>query len=507
MRCRRAKQQSGAGAAPPRGHESAVTARTALSGPPWTLAALAGGGLLGVAAGVNPLLACAGVAGLGYAVLTAADLRLGLCLFTVITFLDLLPAGLGPTTSITKVAGLVLGLAWLASRSYGRLAGRGLLDEQPIVVMLIVAFLAWATVSSAWAPSPGAALGAVERYALNAVLLLIAYGAIRKRADLAWVIGAFVCGAGIAVAYGIAMPPATGASTAVERLAGTTGDPDGLAQVLVAALPLAVALAAGRDWPPVLRALGAATAVLSVPGIVLSLSRGGLIALTVVLIVAPLLAGRWRAKLLLVVPLVVLASAGYLLANPSALQRITSSNGGTGRTDLWTVGLRIVADQPVQGVGAGNFANASIHYLLRPGRLVRSDLIATTPKVAHNTYLTVVAELGLVGALLFAALIGIALGCAWRAVRLFARHRDGPMEMLARAWMIAMAGLLTADAFLSAEFSKQLWLLLALGPALLAVARSSSGRTAASRQPVHAPRGRLASAVRGATRPDPSPIT
>ena len=47
------------------------------------------------------------------------------------------------------------------------------------------------------------------------------------------------------------------------------------------------------------------------------------------------------------------------------------------------------------------------------------------------------------------------------------------MEKLARGWLIAMAGVLTADVFLSAEYSKQLWLLLALGPALLSVARGS----------------------------------
>jgi hypothetical protein len=40
-----------------------------------------------------------------------------------------------------------------------------------------------------------------------------------------------------------------------------------------------------------------------------------------------------------------------------------------------------------------------------------------------------------------------------------------------RGWLIALVGVLTANAFLSAGYSKQLWLLLALGPALLAVAR------------------------------------
>jgi O-antigen ligase len=233
-------------------------------------------------------------------------------------------------------------------------------------------------------------------------------------------------------------------------------------------------------------------------GIVLSLSRGGLLALVAVIVAGLALAGRWRAKLLLIVTAAVLVAVGYFLATPSALQRITSSNGGTGRTDLWRVGWRMVEARPVLGVGAGNFQDASIHYLLRPGLLERSDLIAGSNRVAHNTYLTVLAELGLIGALLFAALIALALACGVRAARLFARRRDESMEMVARAWLIAMAGVLTADAFLSAEFSKQLWLLLALGPALLAVARTSTRTTAL---PAHGPSAQRARIRAGQSHP------
>lgn len=482
-----------------------MTERTAISSPLWLLAALTGGGVLGVLAAINPLLALGGVVGLGYAALATANVRLGLSLFVVIASFALLPVPLGPTASLTKIAGLVLALAWFASVASGESPGRGLLDEQPAIVLLIVAFLAWVIVTSVWAMSPGTVFGDAGRYALNALLFLIACGVLRKRRDVMWVIAAFLAGAAISAAWGIVVPPASTASTDLARASGTIGDPNETAAVLVAALPLAIALAAGRGWPPALRWLGAATAGLSVAGVLLSASRGGFVALIVVLAVALVLAGRWRAKLLLVVPVVVLVCGGYLLANPAVLQRVTASDGGTGRTDLWAVALRMIEDRPVLGVGAGNFANTSIRYLLRSGALKRSDLIANTPKVAHNTYLTVIAELGVVGALLFGALLAIALGCGWRAMRLFARQRDGPMEMLARAWMIAMAGLLTADAFLSAEFSKQLWLLLALGPALLAVARRPSAPAAASWAPVRAPYRRYA--ARGATRPDASPIT
>jgi putative inorganic carbon (HCO3(-)) transporter len=439
------------------------------------LAAAAGGGGFGLLAGINPLVALATALALAYAGLTIANVRLGLCLFTIIAFIDLFPVPLGSAASLTKLAGVVLALAWLASRVLGRSAG-GLLDEQPWLALLIVGFLAWATLTSVWAPSSAAAFGAVARYALNGLFFVIVVGAVRTRRDVTWVVSAFLVGAAFSAAYGIAVPSASTTGEAdVQRVTGTIGDPNEFAAVLVAALPLGVALAAAREWSRSVRALGIVTAGLSVAGVLLSLSRGGFISLLVVLVAGAVLAGRWRSKALLVAPLVILAGVGYLLANPAALQRVSESNGGTGRTDLWQVGWRMVRDQPVLGVGAGNFTDASIHYLLQPGRLARSDLIANTPKVAHNTYLTIFAELGLVGASMFLALTGVAIASGIRAARVFARQRDGPMEMLTRGWLTAMAGLLTADAFLSAEFSKQLWLLLALGPAFLAVACLSLG--------------------------------
>jgi hypothetical protein len=48
------------------------------------------------------------------------------------------------------------------------------------------------------------------------------------------------------------------------------------------------------------------------------------------------------------------------------------------------------------------------------------------------------------------------------------------MEMIARATLVGLMGILAADFFVSGQFSKQLWLLLGLGPALLAMSRRRS---------------------------------
>ena len=194
--------------------------------------------------------------------------------------------------------------------------------------------------------------------------------------------------------------------------------------------------------------------------------------MAVALVAAVALGGRWRPAAAAFLVLVSLAAAGYytFVASPEALERVTDVEGGSGRTDIWAVGLRMVEASPTNGIGVGNFATSSVHYLLEPGALQRDEFIVDEPKVAHNIYLEVLAELGVVGLVLFLGILGFSLVAAIKAARSFERAGDKRMELLARSVSVALIALLAADFFVSDQFSKQLWLLLALGPTLLRIA-------------------------------------
>jgi O-antigen ligase len=210
----------------------------------------------------------------------------------------------------------------------------------------------------------------------------------------------------------------------------------------------------------------------------LTLSRAGLIALAVAMVALVAVAGRWRAAAAVVAALTVLSLVGFfaLLASPEQTGRVTEVAGGSGRSDIWTIGWRMVEANPVRGVGVGQFQSTAVHYLIAPGTIERSDLIITAPKVAHNIYLQVLAEMGVIGLVAFVTILGFSLRCALRAAHLFERRRDATMEILSRAVFVALVGILTADFFASEQFSKQLWLLLGLGPALLAMAQRGADR-------------------------------
>jgi O-antigen ligase len=433
--------------------------------------------VLGLLAGLDPKLAIAAAIGLAFVVLVLGDLTFGLCLFAVVAFLDLLPHLGGSLLSFSKVVGLLIAISWLAKVSTSDDARNDFLAAHPIFSYVLGVFIGFAALSLTWAEDTASARTALMRFALNLILFLIVYTAVRTPKQFVLVIGAYVVGASVAAAYGVLFPPQETAYYDVSRVGGTLGDPNELAAVLVPGMVLAAALAITLKRAPLLRMIAIGASALCAAGIFLTLSRGGLIATAVALIVALFVGGRWRVQALLLAVFVALGGLFYFayVANEDAVDRVTRVEGGSGRTDLWTVGLRMVEAEPVHGVGVGNFQAASVHYLLEPGVLRRDEFIVDNPKSAHNTYLQLLAELGVIGATLFVSIILFALLCMLRAARIFERLGEQGLELLARALLVAVAGVLAADFFISDAFSKQLWLLLGLGPALLGVAHGLRG--------------------------------
>jgi O-antigen ligase len=170
-------------------------------------------------------------------------------------------------------------------------------------------------------------------------------------------------------------------------------------------------------------------------------------------------------------------------------ERIISPNVGQekiqeGRTTLWQVAWRAFEAHPAEGVGSGNFSLVSRNYLLEPGVLARTDeIVGDNPKVVHNSYLEVATELGVIGFVLFMVVVLFSLGAMLKSARLFRLIGDNRMQAVALCIAVALIGDLAALFFISDQYSKQLWLLMGLGPVLLAMAqtakqRADSGQTA-----------------------------
>src|SRR3954466_9375947 len=130
--------------------------------------------LVGVLAGISPKLAIAAGFGVGFAALVVADVTVGLCLFVVVSFLEVL-SQIG-TFGITKVIGFLLALSWLAYVSTRSTAGeQDFVTSHPTVTYLIAIFVAWSGISLLWAEFPAESLQSTFRYAQNALLFLIVF--------------------------------------------------------------------------------------------------------------------------------------------------------------------------------------------------------------------------------------------------------------------------------------------------------------------------------------------
>jgi putative inorganic carbon (HCO3(-)) transporter len=434
--------------------------------------------MLGALAGFDPKLAIGGSLAIAFVLLAFTNLAAGLVVFTFLTFAEFaLPLG---AASITKAAGLLLTLAWLAKVATDRDAGKTFLQAHPVETYLILAFLGWGAFSISWTETTAGTLDNLSRYFLNFTVVVITYTAYRRREDINFALLAWVAGTFFTAAYGLVGSPPTAGPDDV-RLASTVGDANELAMVLVGGAVLSIAVAATAKHSPLLRLGASTTAVLALFALVLTGSRSGALALGAAVITTVLVSGRGsRVKALLAAGALSMTAIVFFVAfaPPTIKERITQTLPGQvpnteGRSTIWQVGWRMAEDNPVRGVGLGSFETSSIHYVLEPGTLERSDQVIDTPKVAHNIYLQVFAELGLVGLVMLVSILAFPVVCALRAARRFATDGNASMSLISRAIVVALAAFYTSNFFLSSQFDKQLWLLIALGPVMLGIARQA----------------------------------
>ena len=432
--------------------------------------------LCGLAAGVEPLASIFVALAVAYLVVAITDLSMGLAIFVFASFVSMYAYSLYDVAART-----ILILAWLMYVLTRRRKELDFQNVHPWAGAALVLFVAWCFLSTSWSEDTGKALLSATEYALSALLLLVTYTAVQTKRDLGRVLTAFLFGAVAAIIYALISP----AATEEGRLANVVLGPNVLGEALVCGLAIGVALIVMYRSPAMRAATIAATLFVGI-GILLTTSRSALIALVASLVAAVALAGRWRVIALCVT--LILAGGTYIyfkqFAPAGARERIeqplsSQQRSSDGRNTIWTLAVRAFEDQPITGVGAGNFRVVQRRFLLRPGvdrsRTQFSEVIDDPHgKVAHNSFLSVASELGIVGLALFVFLIGFGAASLLKAASLFKKLGDGRMQVVSICLVVAMVGSLGVQMFQSQQQEKVIWLLLGLGPAMLAIARSEA---------------------------------
>ena len=412
--------------------------------------------------GPRTQLGVAAAGGLAYGPLVLLHLPIGIAIWVT-------TVSLSTVTPAPNVAGVVVFFAWLGAvttrRSHS--AWRIAAHRRPLVVT--GALVLWTLLSMAWAPQSSVGTEIFFAWLGAAAIMAVISTSVTTARHLQWLAAAFVIGMVISVGIGV-----VGASAAGDgRLVGASGDPNFLGAGIVPAIVLAFALA-GTGRHVVGRVAALAAVCMLVAGLVGTQSRGGLMAAAIAAVVALVLAERAaRGSIVLAMFLTAGTAAVWFSLNPLAWQRMSNLGESSGRTELWRVGWRMWQDHPVAGVGLAGFRHHSKEYLFDLGPLRYAEYLVEQPKLAHNAYLDLLAETGVVGLALFATVVGTCLQCAWRASRRFQLAGDRQMVAFSRATIVAVVGILAASVYISNVTDRRTWILLAMGPALLAASGQS----------------------------------
>jgi O-antigen ligase len=261
------------------------------------------------------------------------------------------------------------------------------------------------------------------------------------------------------------------------RPLGPSADPNYEALSLVVTLPLAIWLTryeTRRLWIWVGRIC---TPILAF-AVFLSQSRGGVLALAVMAALA-----WWNShhKTKLLGYFVAATLFMFAISPGQMLQRLqqirVAGEAETGaevstraRVELAKAGVSMMAAHPLFGIGLGQFKSVEFHY-----NPVLTEL-EPDPKIAHDTYVQLGAEGGIPTLALYVAILLLTLSVCRRSEKVPGIPED--LSALALSFQIGLIGIMVAEFFLTAQYIKEVWVLISLAPNLYAISLQAAAARA-----------------------------
>jgi O-antigen ligase len=230
----------------------------------------------------------------------------------------------------------------------------------------------------------------------------------------------------------------------LRRFSAGGADPNSLGMTLALGVPIAwyLSLTAKR---PLARWLWRAYLPLAMFGTVLTGSRGAMIAMMVALLIIPLTTSLSPGRLVAAIALLALSGALIVAYAPERVVERLSTTGTNveslsfgGRFTLWKAGIHAFGYRPMMGYGVGAFVRA-----------ITPELGARA-LVAHNSFLSVMVEEGLVGLMFYVAMVWSVFSSIRRFPRLERRFA-----------LVLFATLITAMLPLTWEDNKVAWFVMA----------------------------------------------
>lgn len=362
-----------------------------LAKPSFILLLIGAAAILGITIAAENWLLLLAIAVLPFVLLWPVQTSLGV--FALLLPFDSI-ATVGESTTATTLTWFASATAGLVLLGTGLVQGRLELPSRAALWWSLLIF--WSGASVFWALDPQLVL---QR--LPTASGLLAFYLITVSFRMTWkefyaVLGLAMVGGAAGATYA-ALQFVYGAGVPLIRASiGRQTNPNEFALSLL--LPLSIAIGAFLS----MRNRIARTAILAAIGmigfgILISMSRGALVAVGV-LILTYIRKFRinWRVSIALLVLLSLLVAVPNLF-----FERIegTVADRGAGRFDIWQAGFEAAKNHSILGVGVDNFPLAFDRYAKY------ETVFRGYRRAPHNVYLGTLTELGIVGLLLFVACI------------------------------------------------------------------------------------------------------
>jgi O-antigen ligase len=344
-----------------------------------------------------------------------------------------------PLGNIARIMGLLLILVAIpAVLQAGRLRTPGPLQ------WLVLAFYLWFCCSYFWTIDPLQTLEKMRSYFQEMMIVWLVWEFAESPRDLRALLRAYVAGSCVLAALTVAnlASPEAIASGQI-RFVATGQDPNDVARFLDLGLPLAALLVnCERRWPA--RLLSLCYLPLGLVAVLLTASRGGLLAALVALAGCGILLFRSHARGVLAgtLALPAIAAALWFTVPHATFERLATIpeqlHGGNlnQRLNIWTAGWHAFVQAPLVGTGAGSFVGAA----------------GLNPlDTAHNTALSILVSGGLCAFFLAVAIVAVT---TWSILQ-----THGPLRLaLATTLQVWIVTSIVA----TVEENRTTWLLLAL---------------------------------------------
>ncbi|MDX1474957.1 MAG: O-antigen ligase family protein [Reinekea sp.] len=342
----------------------------------------------------------------------------------------------------TEVLGFLLAAFWLASVLFTN----NFRKPHPFHLVVLL-FVLWNALSIFWSTDPRRTLDQIMTWALLVILIFIIWDLYTTRAAMMAGLQAYIFGAFVSIGNAISNFFNQNAYYShYERFSPGDLNPDGFGFIVALGVPVAWYLASSENTTKIggiLRLLNYAYIPAAFIGLALSGTRTAMIATIPGIIFG--LATLTRLRIWARIAIFILLTSGIFLLLPvvqplRSFQRFgttadaLSSGDLNQRTYLWREGMEAFVENPILGVGSNMFRS-----------------INGLGKVAHNTYISVLVELGLVGFALFGIVLMIVFNQAWR------QH-----NWERRFWLSILLVWAIGASTLTWEFRKTTWLFFSL---------------------------------------------